>query len=282
MNTLISVFGLGLMGRPIARGLIAAGYNICGWNRTPLPKDLVNGIPICRDIKQAARAEVCLLMLADTQAVDIVLFQLEPHLSAGQLILEMGTSDPSRSKYHAHRLAAKGIGWVDAPVSGGVEGAVARTLTIMAGGTNGDFLRVKKILDSLGSNVVHVGGPGAGHTVKLINQVITGLTVEAVAEALTLTEKLGVDPTLVQQALKGGFADSKVLQVHGSRMIQRAYNSGGKADRQLKNLRLALDLANAMSIKLPHLESLVALNETLIKHGGSEMDISALHMLLWS
>lgn len=280
MTTTVSVLGLGLMGRPIARGLIAVGYDARGWNRSRLPDDLTRDIPLCRDLPQAAQSEVCLLMLADSPAVDAVLAQLEPHLSAGQLVLDMGTSNPNRSQAHAARLAAKGIGWVDAPVSGGPEGAAARTLTIMAGGTDADFARAKPLLESLGSNVVHVGGPGMGHVVKIINQLIVGLTIEAVAEALTLAEKLGVEPRLVQQALRGGFADSKILQIHGTRMIQRAYTPGGKAKTQLKDLRLALELADSVSARLPHLESTAALYQVLVAQGDGELDHSALHKLL--
>ncbi len=269
------------MGRPMARVLIRAGFDVRGWNRSPLPDDLVQGIPLCRDLAEAAQAEVCLLMLADSDAVEAVLSRLEPHLSPGQMVLDMGTSDPARSKDHARRLAAKGIGWVDAPVSGGPEGAAAGTLAIMVGGTEANFQRVKPILEALGSNVVHVGGPGAGHTVKLINQLIVGITIEAVAEALTLAEKCGIDPRRVQQALKGGFADSKILQLHGTRMINRRYVPGGKVKTQLKDLRLAQELARSVGVKLPHLESTIALYEKLLAQGDEELDHSALHKLLW-
>jgi 2-hydroxy-3-oxopropionate reductase len=127
----------------------------------------------------------------------------------------------------------------------------------------------------------HVGGAGAGHTVNMINQVIVGLTIEAVAEALTLAEKLGMEPRLVQQVLEGGFGDSKILQIHGTRMIQRAYEPGGKAKTQLKDLRLASELADSAAIKLPHLESAIALYEKLVAQGSADLDHSALHKLLW-
>ena len=268
------------MGRPIARGLIAAGYAARGWNRSPLAEELIRGIPLCRDLALAAQSDVCLLMVSDSAAVDAVLAQLEPHLAAGQLVLDMGTSDPQRSRAHAQRLAAKGIGWVDAPVSGGPEGAAARTLTIMAGGTDADFARARPLLQAVGKNVTHVGGPGAGHIVKIINQLIVGLTIQAVAEALTLAEKSGIEPRLVQQALQGGFADSKVLQLHGTRMIERAYVPGGKVKTQLKDMRLALDLAAAMSVRLPNLENAIRLYEQLAAQGDAELDHSALHKLL--
>ncbi len=277
----VCIVGLGLMGRPMARRLIAAGYKVSGWNRSPLPGDLIQGLDLCSSLEGVARAEICLLILADSDAVDAVLERLVPHLAAGQLVLDMGTSNPARSKVHATQVAARGVGWVDAPVSGGPEGAVAGTLAIMAGGTDTDFTRAKPLLEVLGSNVVHVGGPGAGHTTKLINQVIVGLTIEAVAEALTLAEKSGLDPRLVQRALRGGFADSRVLQIHGTRMINRSYVPGGKARTQLKDLRLALQLASSLSVQLPHLASTVGLYDTLVGMGDGELDHSALHRLLW-
>lgn len=277
----IAVLGLGLMGRPMARRLIAAGFEVRGWNRSALAPALVEDIPLCATVEDAAGAEVCLLMLADSDATDAVLSSLDPHLRPGHLVLDMGSSDPERSKAHAARLAARGIGWVDAPVSGGPEGAASGTLAIMAGGLEDDCMRARPVLDALGGNVVRVGGPGAGHTVKIINQLIVGLTIEAVAEALTLAEKSGIRPGLVQQALQGGFADSKILQVHGTRMINRAYVPGGRAATQLKDLRMALALASRAGIRLPHLESAAALYEALIARGGGDLDHSALHSLLW-
>lgn len=280
MSTSVCVLGLGLMGRPMARLLMEAEYEVRGWNRSPLPEALTGDLSLCQDMSEAAQAGICLLMLADTAAVDAVLSRLEPHLLAGQLVLDMGSSDPARSRLYAERLARQGIGWVDAPVSGGPEGAAAGTLAIMAGGSEADFERVKPLLKILGGNVVHVGGPGAGHTVKVINQLIVGLTIEAVAEALTLAEKHGIDPRLVQQALHGGFADSKILQIHGRRMIAHAYVPGGKVTTQLKDLRLAEELATAVSVELPHLQSAITLYEKLVAQGDGELDHSALHKLL--
>jgi 2-hydroxy-3-oxopropionate reductase len=280
MKPSISILGLGTMGRPMACNLIAAGYEVRGWNRSILPENMTAGIRLCQDLEEAARADVCLLMLLDSAAVNAVLDQLRPHLSAGRIILDMGSSDPAQSGKIAARLAAEGIGWVDAPVSGGPEGATNGTLAIMAGGTENDFSRVKPILDTLGGNVVHVGGPGLGHTVKVINQLIVGLTIETVAEALTLAEKSGVDPRMVQQALKGGFADSKILQLHGSRMIDGSYVPGAKATIQLKDLKLAQTLASEAATELPHLASTMGLYEKLIAQGDGELDHSAIHKLL--
>ena len=275
-----SVLGLGIMGRPMARNLLQAGCEVRGWNRSELPPDLSEGIPLCHTVEEASRAAVCLMMMLDSTAVDAVLEQMEPHLATGQVVLDMSSSDPIRSIIHAQRLAAKGVGWIDAPVSGGPEGAAAGTLAIMAGGTASDFESVKPVLNILGGNVVHVGGPGMGHVAKIINQVIVGLTIEAVAEGLTLAEKSGVDPQLIQRALKGGFADSKILQIHGTRMIKRTYEPGAKATIQLKDLRLARALAETAKIRLPHVESLIGFYEKLIAKRDGELDHSAIHKLL--
>jgi 2-hydroxy-3-oxopropionate reductase len=277
----ISILGLGMMGRPMAHKLIEAGYEVCGWNRSVLPPNLTEGIPLCDNFAKAALSEVCLLMLLDSTAVNLVIQKLKPHLARGQIVLDMGSSDPAHSREIARSLATEGIGWVDAPVSGGPEGASRGTLAIMAGGTENDFTRVRPILDDLGGNVVHVGGPGQGHTVKVINQLIVGLTIETVAEALTLAEKSGVDPQMVQQALKGGFADSKILQLHGTRMIDRSYQPGAKATIQLKDLRLAQTLAAEAAADLPHLASTLDLYKKLIAQGDGELDHSAIHKLRW-
>jgi 3-hydroxyisobutyrate dehydrogenase-like beta-hydroxyacid dehydrogenase len=282
MTMSISVIGLGMMGRRMARTLPEAGCDVRGWNRSALSPDLTEGIPLCRTIQEAAQADVCLLMLLDSTAVDAVLEEMEPHLKAGQVVMDMSSSDPTHSTEHAQRLVSKGIGWIDAPVSGGPEGAAAGTLAIMAGGAASDFETVKPVLEILGGNVVHVGGPGMGHVVKVINQVIVGLTIQAVAEALTLAEKSGVDPRLVQQALKGGFADSKILQIHGTRMIERSYVPGGKATIQLKDLRLGQELATTAGVRLPHLESLIRFYERLISQKDGDLDHSAIHKLLWA
>ena len=282
MSMPISVIGLGMMGRPMARRLLEAGCEVRGWNRSALTPDLTDGIPLCQTLQEASQATVCLLMLLDSTAVDAVLEQMEPYLEAGQVVMDMSSSDPNHSTIHAQRLAAKGIGWIDAPVSGGPEGAAAGSLAIMAGGTASDFESVRPVLDILGGNVVHVGGPGMGHIVKIINQVIVGLTIQAVAEGLTLAEKSGVDPQLVQEALKGGFADSKILQLHGTRMIKRSYEPGGKASIQLKDLSLAQALAKTAGVRLPHVESLIRFYEKLISQKDGDLDHSAIHKLLWT
>ncbi len=279
MQYVVSVIGLGKMGRPIARTLIATGWRVQGFNRSSLSKDLTHGIPLCQQIEDAAQVEVCLLMLADSIAVDEVLGSLEPHLASGQIVLDMGSSHPERSKVHARRLEMKGIGWVDAPVSGGPGGAASGTLAVMAGGNADVFNRVEPILNVLGGNVVHVGGPGAGHTAKIINQVIVGLTIEAVAEGLTLAERTGINLHLVQKALTGGWADSEILQNHGTRMINRNYEPGAYVRTQLKDLRMAQAIARAKNVTLPHLDSTIKMCESLVAEGDEKLDHAAIHKL---
>src|SRR2546425_7138159 len=167
MDESICVLGLGLMGRPIARTLLAAGYGVVGWNRSTLPEQVVAGIALTRTMKDAASATVCILVLADSDAVDAVLGQLEPHLPRGGLVIDMGTSDPSRSRAHAARLTATGIGWIDAPVSGGPEGAAKASLAIMAGGSGADFARGRPVPQEIGRGVPG-GGGGAGATHKIL------------------------------------------------------------------------------------------------------------------
>jgi 3-hydroxyisobutyrate dehydrogenase-like beta-hydroxyacid dehydrogenase len=280
MTESICVIGLGLMGRPIARTLQAAGFQISGWNRSPLPANLIAGLPLRPTLDEAARSTVLILSLTDSAAVDEVLARLQPHLRSGHLVIDMGTSDPSRSRDHAARLAARGIAWVDAPVSGGPEGAAKGSLAIMAGGSEVDVARATPILEELG-RVVRVGEAGTGNMMKIVNQVIVGLTLETVAEALTLAEKIGLSPRAVRTAVAGGFADSKILQIHGERMIARAYIPGGRVRSQLKDLLLAQTLASRASAYLPHLQSTIKLYRTLVTRGEGDLDHSAVHKLLW-
>ncbi len=276
----VAVLGLGLMGRPFARVLARAGFDVVGWNRSSLDAELLEGIEqVVFD--EAATRDVSLLMLSDSPATIELIEKLEPLLGAGQTVLDMGSSDPRDSAAHAARLGERGIGWVDAPVSGGPEGAANGSLAIMAGGSKDDAARVAPLLDALGSNVVRVGDAGAGHTAKLVNQLICGLAIQAVGEGLTLAEKAGLDPTLVQQALAGGFADSKVLQLHGARMIARDYTPGGKARTHLKDLRMVQALATDLGLSLPHTDDAAGRYEHLVERGEGDLDHSALHKLLW-
>jgi 3-hydroxyisobutyrate dehydrogenase-like beta-hydroxyacid dehydrogenase len=203
---------------------------------------------------------------------------LKPYLREGRLVVDLGTSRPSDSVERAAALAGKGVGWVDAPVSGGPGAILERRLAIMAGGHEVDVARARPILSEVG-RLVHVGGPGAGHTVKLVNQVIVSLAIEAVAEALALAERCGLDLELVRDALAGGSADSRVLQVQGSRMIAHDYTPAAKATIMLKDLRLISEVACSVGVELPHAASARELYEELVAAGDGELDSSALHKL---
>jgi 3-hydroxyisobutyrate dehydrogenase-like beta-hydroxyacid dehydrogenase len=272
----VAVLGLGLMGRPMARNLAAAGFVTRGWNRSALPAVDVEDVPLCANLEDAASADVCLFMLSDSAATGEVLAGVEPHLRAGQIVLDMGSSHPLDTQGRAASLATHGVGWVDAPVSGGALGAANGQLAIMVGGVAGDVARVRPILDVLGANVVHVGGPGAGHTAKVANQVIAALAHEAVAEALALVEAAGLDPALVHQALRGGWADSRVLQEQGRRMISREYVAGGKARTMRKDLAMALELASQLGLELPHAQSTFELYDGMVERGDGDLDCSAI------
>jgi 2-hydroxy-3-oxopropionate reductase len=274
----VGFLGLGLMGRPMARNLAAAGVDVRCWNRSPLASELTEGIPL-RPFEDAAAADIVLLMLSDSAAVGALLEQLEPLLREGQIVLDMGSSNPVESRERAARLRTRAIGWVDAPVSGGAEGAAAATLAIMAGGSDEDVERVWPLLETLGANVVHVGGPGSGHMAKVANQVIVGMALEAVAEALALVEAAGLDPRLVQQALRGGWADSRILQGQGTRMIERDFVPGGKVRTLRKDLDLATGVAVDFGLDLPHLESTFAIFDGLVERGDGDLDCAAIYTL---
>jgi 3-hydroxyisobutyrate dehydrogenase-like beta-hydroxyacid dehydrogenase len=218
-------------------------------------------------------------MLAHSAAVDETIGQLEGRLRAGQVVLDMGSSNPAHSAQHAQALKQRGVGWVDAPVSGGPEGAAAGELAIMVGGLATDIASVQPILDSLGGNIVVMGGPGAGHSAKVVNQIIVCLTIEAVAEALTLAEAEGLSLPLVVEALRGGFADSRILQVQGRRMIERAYAPGGRVATLRKDLALAKSLSEAHGLTLPNVCATLELSDLLVEAGDAELDASALHKL---
>jgi 3-hydroxyisobutyrate dehydrogenase-like beta-hydroxyacid dehydrogenase len=279
MRGTVSIVGLGRMGRPVARALLESGFDVLGWNRSPLPVAESGAIPLWESLDAAAGAETIVLVLTDSDAVDEVLSHIAPLLAEGQLVVDLGSSDPERSRAHAARLAAAGVGWVDAPVSGGPEGVQERRLAIMAGGTAGDVERARPLLEALGS-VVRVGEPGAGHAVKIVNQVIVGLALEAVAEAVALAERAGLDPAVVREALRGGSADSRILQIQGARMSARDFAPRGSVRTMQKDGRLGLAFAESLGLELPHLRSLVAVWDQLAARGHADDDCSVLIMRL--
>jgi len=274
MTPSVCVLGLGLMGRPIAHRLIREGFAVAAWNRSPLDAEAPE-LTLCTTLADAAQADVLLLVVSDSAATGEVLAGLEPHLRGGSVVLDMGSSAPADSRERARRLAERDIGWVDAPVSGGPTGAAAGCLAVMVGGGDLDLARVRPVLDALGS-VTHVGGAGAGHAMKVVNQVIVGLGIEAVAEALALATGLGFEPALVGEALSGGSADTPQLRGAGSRMVRRDYAPTAKVRTILKDLRLADELAEDLGLELLQVHGARRVWENLAEAGAAEADCAIL------
>ncbi len=276
----IGFIGLGLMGKPMCRNLIKAGADLIVWNRSPEPRDEMAsaGAAIAGGPAEvAARADVVILMLADTPAVEAVLSGgVLESVHAETLIIDMGTTAVMATRGFAETVAAAGGAYVDAPVSGGTLGAEAGNLTIMAGGSDSDFQRAQPILKALGAHITHVGPVGTGQVAKAANQVIVGLNIGAVAEALMLAKHAGADPAKVREALEGGFAWSRIMEVHGQRMIDGTFAPGGKATTQRKDMAQALELAAELGIEMPATVLNKGLYEKLIDMGGGDLDHSAL------
>jgi 2-hydroxy-3-oxopropionate reductase len=273
----VCVVGLGLMGRPIAGVLSGAGVEVRGWNRSGLAPETIGSIELVSRLDEAAQAEVILIIVSDSAATGAVLGELMPHLRAGSIVLDMGSSDPADSLERAAALRRIGVGWVDAPVSGGPPAAQTGSLAIMAGGSDSDFVRVQPLLEILGANVGHVGAAGAGHAMKAVNQLIVGLSIETVAEALALADSLGFGADLVQRTLRGGSADNPQLNVQGSRMGERLYEPGGRIRTVLKDLRLAAKLADSHSLSLPVLRTTLELYASADRAGAGDEDCAVLY-----
>jgi len=273
--------GLGIMGRPMAANLMKGGHTLHLHSRSGVPKDLVDagGIACGSGREVAQRSEAIFSIVPDTPDVEKVLFASDgvaAGLSAGKVFVDMSSISPIATKDLARRVNALGCEYVDAPVSGGDVGARNATLTIMAGGSEAGFAQVKPYLDLLGKNVTHMGPNGAGQTTKVANQIVVALTIEAVAEALLFAAKAGVDPAKVRQALLGGFASSRVLEVHGQRMIERNFEPGGRIELHQKDLENALAGARAMGLSLPGTANAQQLFNACRAHGGSRWDHSAM------
>ena len=287
MNTLqgqrIGFICLGLMGKPMALNLAAAGAAMTVHNRSQGPVEALvrEGMQAGRTpCDVASQTDTVILMLSDTPAVEKVLLDqpdgVVPGLKPGTLVIDMGTTKVAKTRAFAAAVAARGGVYVDAPVSGGTIGAEAGTLTIMAGGSDEAFARARPVLDVLGKKITHVGATGTGQVAKAANQVIVGLNIGAVAEALTLARHAGADPVRVLAALSGGFADSRVLEVHGQRMVTNAFTPGAKATTQRKDMDQALELASELGIQLPQTSLSRDLYDWLIDNGGADLDHAAL------
>ncbi|MET0085803.1 MAG: NAD(P)-dependent oxidoreductase [Sedimenticola sp.] len=281
-NYTLGFIGLGLMGRPMCLNLHEAGARMIVHNRSMNVAESLEhpGITAVSSPAEVARsANIILLMVSDTPAVEQVLFGeqgLVSTLQTGALVIDMGTTAVVQTRDFARRLSEAGADYIDAPVSGGEIGAINASLTIMAGGTPEAMERARPLFDVLGSSFTHVGDVGAGQVAKAANQVIVGLNIGAVAEALALVESAGVDPAKVREALMGGFAASRILEVHGLRMIEERFKPGAKVTTQYKDMRQAIELGAIYHQDLPATRLSMSLYKSLIDHGEGNLDHSAL------
>ncbi len=282
----VGFIGLGLMGKPMARNLQKAGAEMVIYNRTQavaaeMAKEGMSSAT--SPLEVVDRADIVILMLADTPAVDAVLlgeFGVIEGVNENTLVIDMGTTRATEAKRFAEMVAARGGQMVDAPVSGGEIGAVDGKLTIMAGGDDGAIKRAQPLFDVMGAKTTHVGPAGSGQVAKAANQVIVGLSIGAVSEALALAKHMGVDPARVREALQGGFADSRILEVHGQRMIEGSFKPGGRCTTQRKDMDQALTLAAGIGLKLPATALSRDLYDEAIEKGLGDLDHSGLFKLI--
>jgi 2-hydroxy-3-oxopropionate reductase len=273
--------GLGIMGAPMAGHLRAAGHELFVHTRSKVPTALAEaGAQACTSAAEVARqADIVFLMVPDTPDVEQVLFGkggVAEGLAAGKTVVDMSSISPVATKQFAQRVAELGGDYVDAPVSGGEVGAKAASLTIMVGAGDAAFARVQPLLQLMGKNITHVGGVGDGQTTKVANQIIVALNIAAVSEALVFAAKAGADPSKVRQALMGGFAASRILEVHGERMIKRTFNPGFRIALHQKDLNLALQGAKAIGVALPQTAAAAQLMQVAAAQGWDQLDHSAL------
>lgn len=282
----VAVLGIGMMGLPMARRLCEAGFPVTAWNRSRTKAERLApfGAAIAGTAADAvAQADVVICLLQDGQVVEDVLFGqgTAEAMRPGTLVLDMSSILPRQAREHAARLQAIGLRHLDAPVSGGTVGAEQGTLAIMVGGKPADLAQAQPVFDILG-RATHVGPHGAGQLAKLANQMIVGITIGAVAEALLLCEKGGADMARVRQAITGGFADSRILQVHGQRMVERDFNKRAAITVQLKDMRNALSTAQEIGFDAPITALFEQLFADAVDHGLAELDHSGLFVELAS
>jgi 2-hydroxy-3-oxopropionate reductase len=277
----IGFIGLGIMGHPMALNLKAAGHSLIVPDRPSLSDEMRAAATVVSDPAAVAEAsEVVILMVPDTPDVERVLFG--PHgvsegLTAGKLVIDMSSISPIATKGFAARINGLGCDYLDAPVSGGEVGAKNATLTIMVGGPEAAFERARPLFEKLGKNLTHVGAEnGAGQTCKVANQIIVALNIQAVSEALTFARKAGADPARVRQALMGGFASSRILEVHAERMINHSFAPGFRIRLHQKDLNLALTAAREMGMALPNTAVAQQMFSVVVSQGGADLDHSAL------
>jgi len=280
----IGFVGLGIMGRPMAHNLMKGGHELYVYGKRTVPAEIRDGATVCDTLKAVAEAaEVIVIMVPDTPDVRDVLFSahgVAAGLKPGKTVVDMSSISPIETKVFAAEIVQKGCDYVDAPVSGGEVGAKAASLTIMVGGSEAAFNRVKPLFELMGKNITLVGDVGAGQTTKVANQIIVALTIEAVGEALLFASKAGADPAKVRQALMGGFASSRILEVHGERMIKRTFDPGFRIELHQKDLSLALSGARALNLSLPNTATTQELFNAAAALGGKGWDHSGLVRVL--
>ena len=277
----IGFIGLGIMGRPMALNLKAAQHTLTVPERESLTDDMRAAAEVVADGKSVAeKSEVVILMVPDTPDVENVLFApngVAAGLKRGTLVIDMSSISPIATKEFAKKVNALGCDYLDAPVSGGEVGAKQATLTIMVGGPEAAFARAKPLFDVMGKNITHVGPEnGDGQTCKVANQIIVALNIQAVSEALVFAAKAGADPAKVRAALMGGFASSRILEVHGERMINGTFNPGFRIRLHQKDLNLALSAARDLNLSLPNTAVAQQMFSSCAAHGGADLDHSAL------
>jgi 2-hydroxy-3-oxopropionate reductase len=277
----VGFIGLGIMGSPMAGQLIKGGHRVHLHTRKKVPQALVDagGIACMSGKEVAQKSDVIITMVPDTADVEAALFSesgVAAGLAKGKIVVDMSSISPLATKGFAERIRALGCEYVDAPVSGGEVGAKAATLTIMAGGTEAAFAAVKPLFELMGKNITLVGGNGDGQTTKVANQIIVALTIEAVGEALLYAAKAGADPAKVRQALMGGFASSRILEVHGERMVKRTFAPGFRIELHQKDLNLALSTGRALGVSLPNTATAQELFNACTANGYGALDHSAL------
>ncbi len=277
----VGFIGLGIMGKPMALNLVKGGHTLFAHSRSGVPQELTAaGATACKSPKEVAqKAEVIITMVPDTPDVQKVLFGeggVAEGLTPGKIVVDMSSISPIETKQFAERINGLGCQYLDAPVSGGEVGAKNATLTIMVGGPEDAFAKVKPLFELMGKNITLVGGNGDGQTCKVANQIIVALTIEAVAEALVFASKAGADPARVRQALMGGFASSRILEVHGERMIKRTFDPGFRIELHQKDLNLALTGARALGVSLPNTATAQELFNACVANGGAKWDHSGM------
>jgi 2-hydroxy-3-oxopropionate reductase len=277
----LGFIGLGIMGNPMAQHLLKAGHTLFVNTRSQVPADLsAAGAKSCASPAEVAKnADIIFTMVPDTPDVEKVLFGengVASGLSKGKVVVDMSSIDPIATKAFAKKINALGCDYLDAPVSGGEVGAKAASLTIMVGGEEKVFAKVKPLFELMGKNITLIGGNGDGQTCKVANQIIVALNIAAVSEALVFASKAGADPAKVRQALMGGFAASRILEVHGERMVKRTFNPGFRIALHQKDLNLALQSARAMNMALPQTASAAQLMQACAALGHGQADHSAL------